>query len=40
MIEIDEAEKTLKFFQYDRIYLSDDNCYFIKIYSDIYCKNN
>ncbi len=34
-VEIDEVEKTLKFLQY-----SDNNYYFVKIYSSIYYKND
>ncbi len=40
MIKVDEAKKTLKFFQYGRIYLSDDDYHLVEISSNIYCKND
>ncbi len=40
MVKVDKIEKMLKFFQYNWICLSDDNCYFVGIYSNICCKND
>ncbi len=40
MIEVDETKKILKFFQYSRIYLSNDSCHFVEIYLNIYRKND
>ncbi len=40
MIKIDETEKTLKLFQYSQVCLLDNNYHFIKVYSDIYYRNN
>ena len=40
IIEIDKVEKTLKFFQYNRICPSDNNYHFIGVYSDIYHRND
>ncbi len=40
MIEVDEAEKTLKFFQYNQICLSDDSYHFVGVYLNIYYRND